>query len=300
MERCSSCVMPGTVVPLIDGECHDCREYRKRDTVDWSTQLDRLKQSIKEEPVQTVIGDGNRDFLYTCIRLKELGAEIVAIVIRPMHMTDNGRESLDRLADDVNVVEMGGPNRSLWSLLGESIVGSGDALPVNNFLLNRALAAAGKKAPVFFSADLNLGEHRFLGNYEPWSPRLNAAYLKGLGFYFKKPTFGQWWEHSNTADALDGLLDHFFYRGAGAGRGCREISSDIREGRVKREVGLKFLRECDGKFPWRYGGVGINEIRDSLGLSTQSLLEALDTHTDWNLFDGEKDGRPILKEFANG
>jgi hypothetical protein len=55
------------------------------------------------------------------------------------------------------------------------------------------------------------------------------------------------WE--NLDNAQTGLHDWFMWLKYGFGRGCQQISVDVRAGNVKREHALAWLDEHEGAFP---------------------------------------------------
>jgi hypothetical protein len=115
------------------------------------------------------------------------------------------------------------------------------------------------------------------------------------------PCPANWWVGENQDSALTGLHDAAMFRKYGYGRGCAQISVDIRNGLISRRDALNWVREHDGMFPWVYMGIPATAAAEHIGMSLEDVFAALDKHTNHELFDdGDciNDGRPILKEFA--
>lgn len=110
-------------------------------------------------------------------------------------------------------------------------------------------------------------EAHFLGQYIPWDSRRNAdvamaADMQAPGV----PCDANWWPAENWDNAQTGLHDYFMFLKYGFGRGCQQISVDVRSGRETREHALWFVEKFDGIFPAMYAGVGFLEVLDRIGL----------------------------------
>lgn len=146
-------------------------------------------------------------------------------------------------------------------------------------------------------------EAHFLGQYIEWDSERNAKVaiehgMKVYGVNAKAMCEANWWPAENLDNAMTGLHDHGGYRKYGYGRGCAQISVDVRRGFVDRDFALDWVLCNDGAFPWQYCGVGHMEVVKHLGITDAELVKHLDEFTNWELFDGVNDRRPILKEFA--
>lgn len=141
-------------------------------------------------------------------------------------------------------------------------------------------------------------EAHFLGQYLPWDSHENAAVAVNGGMRCELPSPANLWPHENLDNAMTGLHDHGMYRKFGYGRGCAQAAVDIRSGLINQEAALAWVREFDGLFPRYYAGVSIDGICEHIGMERSDLMDALDRFTNWELFDGAQDGRPILKEAA--
>ncbi len=85
------------------------------------------------------------------------------------------------------------------------------------------------------------------------------------------------------------------YRKYGYGRGCSQISVDVREDLISREEALKWVHQFVGLFPEEYAGVRADEAIDQIGMDWGKFLDILNMYTNWELFEGQKELRPILK-----
>lgn len=135
----------------------------------------------------------------------------------------------------------------------------------------------------------------FLGQFFEWDSHRNAKAAAEAGMEQKLPCHANWWEHENLDNAQTGIHDHAMYRKYGYGRLAAQISVDIRNGLISRERAMQEVLERDGLFPIEYAGVRAIDMAARLGLHFQQLIEHLDAFTNWDLFDGVKEYRPLLK-----
>jgi tRNA(Ile)-lysidine synthase TilS/MesJ len=138
-------------------------------------------------------------------------------------------------------------------------------------------------------------EAHFLGQYLRWDSRENAQLAATAGMKQVRPCKANWWPYENLDNYQTSVHDHMMYRKYGYGRGATQIAVDIREGRVKRNKALAWVHKFDGTFPYEYMGLDIQEILDPIGVSWDAFVDILDQFTNWDLFDGCEDMRPILK-----
>lgn len=141
----------------------------------------------------------------------------------------------------------------------------------------------------------------WLGQFEQWDSHRNLRRSANAGMIQRLPCKANWWDGENQDSALTGLHDHAMYRKYGYGRGCAQISVDIRIGKVKRDAALEWVRDHDGLYPFSYMGVSAWQAAEHMGLAFEDVTRALHKHTNHDLFSwvGVTDGRPILKEFAD-
>jgi hypothetical protein len=91
--------------------------------------------------------------------------------------------------------------------------------------------------------------------------------------------------HENLDNAQTGLHDHAMYRKYGYGRGCAQISVDIRAGRVTRQHAMAWVAENDGRFPTSTQACRWRTSCNALGAIVSGFPRRLDAHTNWSLFD---------------
>jgi hypothetical protein len=113
-------------------------------------------------------------------------------------------------------------------------------------------------------------EAHFLGQYIAWDSRRNAEVAQAAGmqtFFNSPPSTANWWSSENLDNAQTGAHDYFMYLKYGFGRGCQQISVDVRSGRLSREAALDWVKKHDGQFPMRYAGVALSDVLDRIGVS---------------------------------
>jgi hypothetical protein len=138
----------------------------------------------------------------------------------------------------------------------------------------------------------------FLGQFYEWDSHRNARVAKENGMQQTLPCAANFWIGENEDNAQTGLHDHMMFRKYGYGRGCAQISVDVRAGLVERDTALEWVRHNDGIFPYTYAGVNLHEVLQRIGVTSEQLLDIMDRFTNHDLFAYTRVGRPILKEFA--
>lgn len=138
-------------------------------------------------------------------------------------------------------------------------------------------------------------EAHFLGQYLPWDSHRNAEVAHEAGMLQAKPCAANWWKHENLDNAQTGIHDHMMYRKFGFGRGCQQISVDVRAGRVTREDALTWVRKWDGVFPYSYLNVPYEEVLRHISMTRYQFEQTLQQFTNPELFEDITHDRPILK-----
>jgi N-acetyl sugar amidotransferase len=119
-------------------------------------------------------------------------------------------------------------------------------------------------------------EGHFLGQYVPWDSRRNARMAVAAGMTLRRdnatPCTANWWPHENLDNAQTGLHDWMMFRKYGYGRGCAQISVDVRAGTVDRAAALGWVLEHDGVFPEYYMGVHYGAVLDRIGVTKSELF----------------------------
>ena len=141
-------------------------------------------------------------------------------------------------------------------------------------------------------------EAHFLGQYVPWDSHENAEVAKDMGMIQVRPCAANVWNHENLDNAQTAIHDHMMYRKYGYGRACAQLSVDIRAGRRTRQEAYEILKRSDGLYPHVNMGLTIEDILKPLNMGQNEFEALLDQFTNWDLFRGTVDKRPILKEFA--
>jgi hypothetical protein len=111
-------------------------------------------------------------------------------------------------------------------------------------------------------------EAHFLGQYIQWDSRRNADVAIAAGMQAPRvPGPANWWVAENWDNAQTGLHDRFMWLKYGFGRGCQQISVDVRAGIVKREHAIDWVEHYDHLKPWQYAGVAMSEVLDRINVS---------------------------------
>lgn len=116
-------------------------------------------------------------------------------------------------------------------------------------------------------------EAHFLGQYEEWDSHRNAKVAIENGMIVERPVESNWWDAENLDNAQTGIHDYFGYLKYGYSRGTAQISVDIREDRVSREVALEWLDAYEDCFPDIYAGVSVQAVLDRIGMTWDKFEE---------------------------
>lgn len=127
-------------------------------------------------------------------------------------------------------------------------------------------------------------EAHFLGQYIQWDSRRNAGAAIDAGMAFDRPSPANWWSAENLDNAQTGLHDYLGFRKYGYGRGCAQISVDVRAGAITRAMAMKWVKSNDGLFPEVYAGVPVGGVLDRIGMTRRQLYKVMDQFTDWSIF----------------
>lgn len=124
-------------------------------------------------------------------------------------------------------------------------------------------------------------EAHFLGQYLPWDSHRNAEVARKAGMEIPAgpPGGANWWRTENLDNAQTGIHDYFMWLKYGFGRGCQQISVDVRTGLVKREHALQWVEEHDGLYPYGYMGVMIEHVLARIGMSGDAYRACVDRFT---------------------
>ena len=118
----------------------------------------------------------------------------------------------------------------------------------------------------------NLEAH-FLGQYLQWDSRANVEFAVAHGMESILPTPANWLAGENMDNAQTGVHDWFMYQKFGFGRGCQQISAEVRAGRVAREDAMVWLDTYDLWPPFEYAGVAIEAVLDRIDMNAERFRE---------------------------
>jgi N-acetyl sugar amidotransferase len=129
-------------------------------------------------------------------------------------------------------------------------------------------------------------EAHFLGQYIPWDSHRNVAVAEAHGFQYERPTLANFWAFENQDNAQTGAHDFLMFLKYGYGRGCAQISVDVRDGLISRDTALRWVEKHDGIFPSVYMGVLIDEVLDRIGMTARQFHDTCARFTHPELMDG--------------
>ena len=128
-------------------------------------------------------------------------------------------------------------------------------------------------------------EGHFLGQYIPWDSRRNARMAIAAGLKLREnnspPCYANWWPHENLDNAQTGLHDWMMFRKYGYGRGCAQISVDVRTGTVDRAAALRWVLDHDGAFPDHYMCVHHEKVLDLIEVTPNQLVDIAERFTSY-------------------
>lgn len=128
----------------------------------------------------------------------------------------------------------------------------------------------------------------FLGQYFPWDSRANAKIAIGMGMEYALPCKANWWEWENLDNGQTGLHDYFGWLKYGYGRGCAQVSIDIRHGHISRETAYEFVRRLDGEFPYEYAGVYFDRVLSEIDVSQKEFYKLVSKFTNKDIFSSDE------------
>lgn len=121
-------------------------------------------------------------------------------------------------------------------------------------------------------------EAYFLGQFFEWDSRRNGdvAEEHGMRTFGGPPSAANWWRHENLDNAQTGLHDWFMRLKYGFGRGCQQISVDVRAGRIERQRALEWVEAHDHRAPEQYAGVRIEDVLDRIGMKREAFDQCVE------------------------
>ena len=125
----------------------------------------------------------------------------------------------------------------------------------------------------------------FLGYYLPWDGLGNALYSQAHGFEtYHKTVEGSIVNYENLDNVQTGIHDYFKFLKYGFGRATDLACMHIRRGRLSRTDGLKLVKMHDGKFPWVYLGIRIEEVLKEMNMTLDEFIQVCNRFTNKKLF----------------
>lgn len=140
----------------------------------------------------------------------------------------------------------------------------------------------------------------FLGYYRPWDGYRNALVAQAHGFEtFPTTVEGSLVNYENLDNAQTGIHDYFKFLKFGFGRATDIACLHVRRGRLRRSEAVRLVQKHDGKFPWTYLGVTLEDILAPLDMSVDEFVKVCDRFTNKKLFVCDKRGRLVKDRFGN-
>ncbi|MBM3145926.1 MAG: N-acetyl sugar amidotransferase [Chloroflexi bacterium] len=140
----------------------------------------------------------------------------------------------------------------------------------------------------------------FLGYYVPWDGYSNALIAQAHGFRtYNKPVEGSLINYENLDNVQTGIHDYFKFLKFGFGRATDLACLHIRRGRLSREDALKLVKMHDGKFPWVYLGVPIEDVLEDIGMTMDEFVKVCDRFTNKKLFVCDSRGNLVKDRDGN-
>ena len=140
----------------------------------------------------------------------------------------------------------------------------------------------------------------FLGHYIPWDGWGNAIVSQAHGFE-TWPHFveGSLANYENLDNVHTGIHDYFKFLKFGFGRATDLACMHVRRGRLSRSDAVQLVSLHDGKFPWTYLGVPIEEVLSEIGMSLEEFVGVCDRFTNKRLFVCDRRGELVKDERGN-
>jgi N-acetyl sugar amidotransferase len=140
----------------------------------------------------------------------------------------------------------------------------------------------------------------FLGYYVPWDGLQNAVIAQAHGFEtYAHAVEGALFNYENVDNHQTGIHDYFKYLKFAFGRVTDHACLMIRRGRLLREHAISLVKKLDGRFPWTYLGMPIEETLGEIDMSLSDFVRVCDRFTNKRLFVIDADGRLVKDRDGN-
>jgi N-acetyl sugar amidotransferase len=141
----------------------------------------------------------------------------------------------------------------------------------------------------------------FLGYFVPWDGYTNALVAKAHGFRtLGYPVEGSLVDYENLDNLQHGVHDYLKFLKFGYGRASDQASVHIRRGRLARDLAIDLVREMEGKFPWSYLGVALEDVLSRIDVTVQDFMAICDRFTNQRLFKRDQNGSGELLRSGDG
>jgi N-acetyl sugar amidotransferase len=140
----------------------------------------------------------------------------------------------------------------------------------------------------------------FLGHFLPWDGYQNALIAEAHGFRtYGRTVEGSLVDYENLDNAQTGIHDYFKFLKFGFGRATDLACMHVRRGRLTRTDAITLVRRHDGRFPWRYLDVTLEEVLEPLELDVDEFQRICDRFTNRKLFRRDADGQLLRDRQGN-
>lgn len=140
----------------------------------------------------------------------------------------------------------------------------------------------------------------YMGYYLPWDGLRNAVLAQARGMeVFPKAIEGQIVNYENLDNLQTGIHDYFAYLKYGFGRATSQACNLVRRNVLTRQEAVEIVRQRDGRFPWTYLGVPIEEILAPIGLNIDEFVAICDQFTNRHIFMTDSEGNLVKDSNGN-
>lgn len=134
----------------------------------------------------------------------------------------------------------------------------------------------------------------FLGYFLPWDGSANAMLAAAHGFEsWPNVIEGSIVTYENLDNAQTGIHDYFKFLKYGFGRATDLACIQVRRDRMSRADAVTLVKTHDGKFPWTYLGVPIEDVLGPIGMTLDEFHAVCDRFTNKRLFQCDRHGVPV-------
>jgi N-acetyl sugar amidotransferase len=140
----------------------------------------------------------------------------------------------------------------------------------------------------------------FLGHYLPWDGYANALFAQGHGMHTHPTTIeGSLVNYENLDNLHTGIHDYFKFIKYGFGRATDFACLHLRRGRLTRQDAIRLVKMHDGKFPWSYLGVPLQEILKDIDMTIDEFEAICNRFTNKRLFVCDSRGNLVKDRDGN-